>query len=425
MDRTRRLPRSRHVMLSRDIPRGREVRPLEVVDVYLSWTRDPTTTMTIHCHVLGVGESIIYFREKGTTEWLSSTNYSSRPFPGTFKTIHWIELSGLSPGTDYEFYIGREIDTIYKFRTMPSDVDSEPIKVIFGGDMYHVYDAMDEMNALAAQQDPHFIVMGGDWAYADSLISNAWKWEDLWYTWTRRMIDSEGRIIPVVPAIGNHEVIGGYGTREDVLFFYEMFAFPQDGYGVLDFGDYLSVIILDTRHSNTTASQNSFLESTLNERSHMKHIIPSFHVPVYSSGRALDTSSSLSVRRNWIPKFEDAGVKLIFEHHDHTYKRTYPILDNEIHPDGIVYLGDGCWGVRVRDVFNPETTWYLEESYGKTYLQAESGAEHPLDGQDANPDRGRHMTIVTFENDKRTIESMAGTGEVFHTFVQEVNENAK
>lgn len=420
MEKTRTLTRTRLLGKSRTLNRSRILKPLEIVDVYLSWTKDPTTTMTIHCHTEGFGEPAIYYRESGTESWNAHLHYSSRPFPGTSKTIHWIELEELSPGTDYEFYIGRETSNIYKFRTMPSSLDNEPLRVVFGGDMYHEYDAMDEMNALAAEQDPHFIVMGGDWAYANSLIDNAWKWEDLWYTWTKNMFDSEGRIIPVVPAIGNHEVVGGYGTREDVLFFYEMFAFPQRGYGVLDFSDYLSIIILDTRHSNTTASQNGFIESTLNERVDVKHVIPSYHVPAFPSSRSYNVSGSRSVRQNWVPLFEQSNVKLVFEHHDHTYKRTVPILNEQEHPDGIVYLGDGCWGVGVRDVLNYNTTWYLEESHGRNYIQAESGQSDPLDGENADPEKGRHLTVVTFENDKRTIDSVSSAGKVFHTFEQEV-----
>jgi len=38
-----------------------------------------------------------------------------------------------------------------------------------------------------------------------------------------------------------------------------------------------------------------------------------------------------------------------FENHDHAYKRTHPLRNGEIRSDGIVYIGDGAWGVRTRD----------------------------------------------------------------------------
>ena len=35
---------------------------------------------------------------------------------------------------------------------------------------------------------------------------------------------------------------------------------------------------------------------------------------------------------------------MVLEHHDHTFKRTRPLIDSAFDADGVQYLGDGSWG---------------------------------------------------------------------------------
>jgi hypothetical protein len=60
-----------------------------------------------------------------------------------------------------------------------------------------------------------------------------------------------------------------------------------------------------------------------------------------------------------MPLFEKYGVQFAFEHHDHTYKRTLPMLGGVPDERGIVYLGDGAWGVNVRPVRPVEEYGYM------------------------------------------------------------------
>jgi len=92
------------------------------------------------------------------------------------------------------------------------------------------------------------------------------------------------------------------------------------------------------------------------------HVIPIYHVPAYPSVRRYDGGTSSRVREHWSPLFERHGVRVAFEHHDHAYKRTVPIRAEQPDDAGIVYVGDGAWGVGVRDVHDTEETWYLERA---------------------------------------------------------------
>lgn len=64
-----------------------------------------------------------------------------------------------------------------------------------------------------------------------------------------------------------------------------------------------------------------------------------------------------------MPLFESYGLNVAFEHHCHTYKRTYPIYQGKKDPKGVLYLGDGAWGVlETRIPKTPKQAWYLAKS---------------------------------------------------------------
>jgi hypothetical protein len=70
-------------------------------------------------------------------------------------------------------------------------------------------------------------------------------------------------------------------------------------------------------------------------------------------------------RKHWVPLFERYRVDAVFEHHDHTYKRTHPLIDSRPNANGVPYLGDGSWG-KIRRPMDLDTKPYLavaEESY--------------------------------------------------------------
>ena len=65
------------------------------------------------------------------------------------------------------------------------------------------------------------------------------------------MLDAKGRLIPMLACIGNHEVDGGYKAKRaecpQYLSVFDGF-FTDTTYGVMDIGDYLSLVLLDTGH---------------------------------------------------------------------------------------------------------------------------------------------------------------------------------
>lgn len=369
------------------------------VALYLTWQHDPTTTMTVHWHTdwtEGYVDSVLEYRAAGgaaSAPWSRATGRQAQ-MPFTHRMVHTVEITGLRPDTLHEFRLGRLLarsdgelvfhphGPVQKFRTLPATL-TRPVRFVSGGDIYNGNraDLMLRMCRVAAAQDPEFALLGGDIAYVNDEPKAGPRWFEFFRIWRETMVTKDGRTIPLVPAIGNHEVHGDtYFTRgggpqrgmstERALFFYTLFSFPgRPGYNVLDCGDYLSIVALDSFHTNPVPGpQTDWLRATLAKRRHVPYVVPLYHVPGYPAHRAFTGPVSIAVRANWVPLFDEFGVRFVFENHDHVYKVTHPLRAGDRHPAGTRYLGDGAWAVSTRGTHPLEQAPYLERAFSKNHV---------------------------------------------------------
>lgn len=370
----------------------------------LTWTGDPTTSIVIDRHRIAEDEdtpAIIHTRPRGTDEWLP-IEAKRFPFPHSDRLVDRVSIENLQPDTEYEFR-GSPGEKTYWFRTMPATLD-RPIVMAAGGDVRHQKEWMSAMNRAAMQRDPDLIVWGGDLAYCDGRANNARVWYEFLDSMVETLVTPDGRVPPVVVGIGNHEIrrayhrgrIKSHADRENLApFFYGLFAFPGDpGYGVLDFGNYMSIVMGDSDHSNPVGGeQTEWMEQTLRERRDVPHLIPVYHVPAYPSVRSFNDRVGRLVREHWVPLFEENGIRLVLENHDHSYKRSVPIFQGaEDAERGVIYMGDGSWGVGTRGVHKVDETWYLE--------QAQSI---------------RHALIITLHPDRKVVDAIDAESNVIDT----------
>lgn len=356
--------------------------------LFLTWQRDPTTTMTVQWigKELDPKHTAISFTELKKDKW-QTIETRDRPYPLSDLRAYRAELTGLKPGTEYEFRVG-DHKTLLRFRTMPAKA-TDSFSFISGGDC-GVNPHTVANNQIAAKQDPMFALIGGDLAYDDGkkIETNL----QFMRNYHDNMVDSEGRMIPMVVCIGNHEVNGGYNKpRKDAPFFFALYdgLFAERSYATLDFGDYLSLVLLDTEHVSPIAGeQTDWLDKALAPRKDHPHLFVVNHVPAYPSYRPAEADSKGKAgtgegnRKYWVPLFEKHNVDLVLEHHDHTFKRTHPLKDGHNDRNGIVYLGDGSWG-RLRAPKPPEDRPYLATTHESYHLTL-----HRLEG-----DQAFHMAI--------------------------------
>lgn len=365
----------------------------------LTWRRDPTTTMVVQW--IGVrgetDDTNIYYTPASAAlvpGWKKQAT-ASKPYPFSDFRVFRAELTELKPGTDYVFQVGKQSPT-YRFRTMPAKA-TDTISFISGGDCGVNSHAIAN-NIQAAKQDPMFTVIGGDLAYENGRSVDTHL--AFVRNYAKHMLDSKGRIIPLVATLGNHEVDGGYSkSREKAPFFFALFdaLFSETSYATLDFGDYLSLVLLDTGHiSKVAGAQTEWLEKTLKERADHPHVIPVNHVPCYPSNRNMEEpdgkpGTGADQRKYWTPLFDKYRTPLVLEHHDHTFKRTAPLIDGMRNDHGVLYLGDGSWG-RIRAPKKPEKMPILAKSSEAYHMSL-----HRIEGEErfhlALDERGRVMDV--------------------------------
>jgi acid phosphatase type 7 len=373
--------------------------------LFLTWQHDPTTTMTIQW--IGSRESgaerPIWYSQDGAMQWQRTVG-TSRPYPMSDLHVHRTELKGLQPDTEYRFRVGLD-SAERRFRTMPAKA-TNAIQFVSGGDS-GIGEAAGAINRLAAAQAPGFVLLGGDLAYENGLDGKVFL--QFLNNYASHLIDESGRLIPLLACIGNHEVRGGYEkTRADAPFFYAVFdgLFADTGYAAVDFGDYMSLILLDSNHTSPIdGAQEDWLATQLKQREECPNLFVFYHVPSYPSFRDPDMDdgekgTGAASRKHWVPLFERYNVDAVFEHHDHTFKRTHPLMDGRVDPNGICYLGDGSWG-KLRRPKTPEQRPYLAVSHEAYHLSL-----HRIEGHQrfhvALSDHGKVVDVCTTRKRART-----------------------
>lgn len=272
---------------------------------------------------------------------------------------HHVHLSDLEPSTKVYFVIESDgqFSDEYHFITAADDVRT--VKVIFGGDsrrppalpeIHEDRRRVNQMIAELAEQDREIIAFchGGDYCTCAQ-----WQYMTDWLSDHELTITSAGRILPILPARGNHDI--------DIVF-EEIFTWPDrdhDYYYSTELTPRAVVVSLNTEIS-MGGDQRKWLAQEL-ERLRAEPgrvIMVQYHKPAYGSVKSF--SQGAPQRQYWVPQFEKFQVDLVAESDHHALKRTLPIYEGEHDPvRGITYIGDGGLGVPQRAV--DRSRWYLQD----------------------------------------------------------------
>jgi len=373
----------------------------------LTWEGDPCTTMTAQWlrgpglgdrPEKGKGEQVRW-KETGGESWqVMSASSSDFPDPEKMGMARWhlvrARWKDLKPGTEYLFQIG---DTsVQKFRTVPTHLD-QPVVFVEGGDV-DIMESSAKMMKLGAQQDPIFMSVGGDLAYGDG--HDVVREIKFWEQWNLAARAPDGRVIPFVAGIGNHEVKGGYvqegvsfeQMRERAPFFYALFGglYRKAEPVALDFGNYLSLLLMDSGHVLPISSQTQWLKRNLENRKSIPWVFASWHVPSFPSFRSWKEQKEIvQTRTEWVPVLEASQVTAVFNHHEHNLQRV------ESEGKGgrkINFFGNGALGVEARPQQCPESKRLMKAFSQSDYvnvveLRGEGATVHSLGPKGEELDR--------------------------------------
>ncbi len=306
---------------------------------------------------------------KGDEDWKSVT-IGRRPMPETTSTIAAASLQGLEPETEYQIELtgtlaGKPVlKRQLSMKTAPKERPDE-MNFVNGGDMFTDRKLLDAMNRRAGKLDPMFALLGGDLAYANA--RDAGRWYDWFDSWYENAVTDQGRQIPMIAVIGNHETKGR--SPDHAQFYYSLFPLPEGRSNfVVDFGDYMSIVNLDSDHSQPVSNQTQWLDSTLKQRRERPILFACYHRPTYGT---LVKEDNAAVRTQWVPLFEKYKVDTVFEHDHHVFKRSLPIYQGQVDDRrGVLYMGDGAWGVKVRKIPEKygERLPYIESAHSRNHL---------------------------------------------------------
>eukprot|EP01095_Lingulamoeba_sp_RSL-Kostka_P008325 TRINITY_DN2753_c0_g1_i1.p1 TRINITY_DN2753_c0_g1~~TRINITY_DN2753_c0_g1_i1.p1 ORF type:complete len:792 (-),score=185.99 TRINITY_DN2753_c0_g1_i1:248-2623(-) len=330
-------------------------------------------------------EMIIVFHTKTKPDFAhvlygTSPNNLSSTGIGTFKYMSHLKqeieryvcrvhLTNLSSNKKYYFQTAHNDNTdhngdIFSFKTLPYS-KNEQFNFVVAGDIGNS-DIAHVIGKQIALENPYFIAVGGDVFYEDCFITCHRRVDNVLHLLSN-LTTASGRIIPFTFAIGNHDANNFRSYNIDYSpFFFHYFPFELETslYHSLSKTDFYReeqkviffhiinqetiLINLDTNVLNTASGfQRTYLEAVLNTYQSYTRKLVMYHCPMYPVISPLGDILVTEIRNSWLDLFDKYGVDIAFEHHDHSYKRTYKLKGGAVNKNGTVYIGDGAWGVEL------------------------------------------------------------------------------
>ncbi|WNQ11923.1 phosphodiester glycosidase family protein [Paenibacillus aurantius] len=253
--------------------------------------------------------------------------------------VHKAKASGLAPDTEYVYRVG-DGKGLYSaegtFRT--ASATGGKTRFLFFGDSQASDTAGFSLWAATLQKGLEEMPGAELFFHAGDIVDAGYQ-EDQWNMWYK---EAQANLMKatLVPAIGNHEVMGTRQNEDYLAHFYN----PENGLESLkgtNFSfDYEEAHYVVLNSEYEIAAQKEWLRKDLTG-STKKWKIVIFHQGPY--GSIYDNGV---IRAEWTPVFDEFGVDLVMNGHEHVYLRTPP-MKNQMKTDlgkGTVYVVGGSSG---------------------------------------------------------------------------------
>lgn len=281
---------------------------------------------------------------------------------------HKVLLEGLTPGASYQYRVGSEgnwsdIGTFTMEREEELEYEFLYLTDSQGGNS-HDYEVWADTLKQAKGDYPNakFMIMTGDQVDAGSL-------ESQWLDYFGKPQDTLMHL-PIMAAVGNHE--GPYNDN-----YYHHFYYPNDSIDdplppgsvySFDYGEAHFMVLntmdmgWDQRQRDSFKQQIEWLRREV-AQTDKKWKVVAFHKAIYSVGGHSDEAEIYELRDMLYPVFDELGIDVVLQGHDHTYMRSHqmygdkPITDlnldengNPVNPGGTMYIVNNASGTKYYDV---------------------------------------------------------------------------
>lgn len=334
--------------------------------VVLSWEGDPATTQSISWRSnLPLNSSVVQ-----VSSWGAEPNFGKNAQTLPAKRVesedaslqqvyHYsVTIDGLTPNTAYGYRVGdgETWSEWHKFTT--AKLGPDRFKFIYLGDVQNDILSLGARvirEAYATAPDARFFVFAGD------LVAEGYD-DKLWGEWAAAM-GFLSAAIPSFAVVGNHD---SHQPNTEVVegphpLYRAHFVFPMNGPSDLKqlqeaayYVDYQNVrfVALDSNvfvnedyaegvREKVARAQVDWLKTVLQNNPNRWTIVVQ-HQPIFSAGKDRDHAA---MREVLMPIYQDAGVDLVLQGHDHYYSRTHKIYDGKVVDSagkGVVYVTSVC-----------------------------------------------------------------------------------
>lgn len=335
--------------------RSNNVAPINVIS---NFGNDPTISRNFTWYTLAsASTSIVEYCEKGLFKGFDKANIIKVTAQNydvitnlDRRVIHKVELGNLKPGTEYIYRVGDAINgfsSIGKFKTAERvinkftflDITDIQATTLKGYDVWK-----NTLNkALLKFPDARFLVLTGDIADDGQNIS---QWD-----YFSEAAKNELLNLPIVPVVGNHDALNNNNTNINAKNFTDRFDLinekedtgaPSGTAYSFDYGN-VHVAVMNTQCSSENLKKEAdWLRKDFSQTDKLWKIV-ALHRGPYGS-----TYDTVDIRNVWVPVFDELGVDLVLQGHDHNYSRSFPMKNDNIVTagKGTVYITGNTGGVK-------------------------------------------------------------------------------
>ncbi|WP_229753248.1 S-layer homology domain-containing protein [Paenibacillus segetis] len=441
-----------NVPLVRDVSLSFRVQdsPLAPKSINMTFNGDPKTSIALAWYTDVMTDTILQvveatkvtgnsFPEAGSLSYHGKAEEietyvkaSDRETDHTTKFIsHKVIADQLKPGTAYKFRVGNgnaeDWSSIGSFTT--DAAVNQPYHFIAGSDSQASSKSEFEpwgdtfRKAIDYMDAPKFLISAGD------LVDNG-DLEEQWQ-WMLGVAQDELLQVPYVPVLGGHEVMdydGDETTPNDN--FYNHFNLPKQlvadthkgSVYSFEYGDAL-YLVFNSQYAGELAENGKDVEFADQQfwdqvawmknavaKSDKKWKFVTFHKSPYAAG---DNSAQWEgdriefYKKNLIPAFDEMGIDMVFEAHDHMYMRSFQMYNDEvipkeelqfdengnaINPKGTVYLMSNAFGNKF---YYKNNQYYLDEEWEPHEVLDKAGNPIPYDDYFADIDEQPEKKMFT------------------------------
>lgn len=326
----------------------------------LSWTDDPTTTMTIIWDQKVGAEATIFYGKEDFGRQFWKYDHQQKPTEKLLNYYHmntfYCTLENLQPDAIYFFLLKDSVGVSkrFSFRTAPDK--PQQFTFVTGGDTKSSGASLEAgraSNKMVAKLRPLFVLFNGDFNSGNGTYPDRWhQWLN---DWESLATTADGRLFPVIAVHGNHE-----NGNKSIL--NKIFGAPFQGtdstniyYSLSIGGDFFHMISLNTEIDEGGA-QRDWLQHDLQAHADFTFKIAGYHKPFWP--HTAKKGENEYQYEQWAGLFYKYGLNMSFDGDSHMHKITYPlrpsrengsylgfIRDDE---NGTMFVGEGSWGAHPR-----------------------------------------------------------------------------